>query len=151
VASRDGHLVDVSSLDGYMAQDKMTHYCTSKFAVRGFTESVRAEMLAAGLPVRVTPVHPGGVETNIANAALESAKALGLPTTDDDEKRRTTYDEKLLKMDPAQAAPIIADGVEAGRPRILVGTGAKLVDAVVRLLPSRYPRFAVAMDKRLNR
>jgi NAD(P)-dependent dehydrogenase (short-subunit alcohol dehydrogenase family) len=151
LASRDGHLVNVSSLNGFMAQDQMTHYCASKFAVRGFTESVRAEMLAAGHPVQVSSVHPGGIKTNIANAALESAKELGLPTTEADERRRTTYNEKLLKMDPAQAARIIVGGVEAGRPRILVGNDAKLVDAVVRLLPARYPRLAVALDKRLNR
>jgi NAD(P)-dependent dehydrogenase (short-subunit alcohol dehydrogenase family) len=151
VASGDGHLVNVSSLNGYMAQDQMTHYCTSKFAVRGFTESVRAEMLAAGLPVQVSSVHPGGIKTNIANAAFQSARDLGLPVTEVEEKRRDTYNEKLLKMGPAEAAKIIVGGVEAGRPRILVGNDAKLVDAVVRLLPARYLKLAVAMDKRLNR
>lgn len=151
VASGDGHLVNVSSLNGYMAQAEMTHYCASKFAVRGFTESVRAEMLAASHPVKVSSVHPGGIKTNIANAAMERAKELGLPMTADDEKRRDTYNEKLLKMDPAQAAKIIVGGVEAGRPRILVGNDAKFVDAMVRLLPSRYPKLAVAFDKRLAR
>lgn len=151
VASGDGHLVNVSSLNGYAAQDKMTHYCASKFAVRGFTESVRAEMLAAGHPVQVSSVHPGGVKTNIADAAFERAQELGLPTTEADERRRRTYNEKLLKMDPARAAGIIVGGVEAGRARILVGKDAKFVDAVVRLLPSRYPALAVALERRLHR
>jgi NAD(P)-dependent dehydrogenase (short-subunit alcohol dehydrogenase family) len=151
VASGDGHLLNVSSLNGYMAQNELSHYCASKFAVRGFTESVRAEMLAGGHPVQVSSVHPGGIKTNIANAALEKAKELGLPAGEAEEKRRDTYNAKLLKMDPAQAARIIVDGVEAGRPRILVGNDAKIVDAVVRLLPSRYPKLAVAMDKRLSR
>jgi len=151
IASGHGHLVNVSSLNGYMAQDRMTHYCTSKFAVRGFTESVRSEMLAAGHRVRVSSVHPGGIKTNIANAAMEKARELGLPMTADDEKRRNTYNEKLLKMDPAQAARIIVGGVESGRSRILVGNDAKFVDALVRLLPSRYPTLAVAFDKRLTR
>jgi NAD(P)-dependent dehydrogenase (short-subunit alcohol dehydrogenase family) len=150
VASGDGHLVNVSSLNGYAAQDKMTHYCASKFAVRGFTESVRAEMLAAGHPVQVSAVHPGGVRTNIADAAFARAQELGLPTTEADERRRRTYNEKLLKMDPARAAGIIVGGVEAGRPRILVGRDAKLVDAVVRLAPSRYPQLAVALERRLH-
>jgi NAD(P)-dependent dehydrogenase (short-subunit alcohol dehydrogenase family) len=150
VASGDGHLVNVSSLNGYMAQDQMTHYCASKFAVRGFTESVRAEMLAAGHPVQVSSVHPGGIKTNIANAAFDRARELGLPTTEADVRRRDTYNDKLLKMDPAQAARIIVGGVEAGRPRILVGNDAKVVDALVRLLPARYPKLAVALDKRLN-
>lgn len=151
VASGDGHLVNVSSLNGYMAQNQMSHYCASKFAVRGFTESVRAEMLSGGHPVQVSSVHPGGIKTNIANAALETGRALGLPVTAAEEKRRDTYNEKLLKMDPAQAARIIVGGVEAGRPRILVGNDAKAVDALVRLLPSRYPQLAVAMDRRFNR
>ena len=59
--------------------------------------------------------------------------------------------EELLRMDPAQAARIIADGVEKGRGRILVGQDAKVVDAFVRLLPSRYPRLAVAVEGRLAR
>jgi NAD(P)-dependent dehydrogenase (short-subunit alcohol dehydrogenase family) len=151
VASGDGHLVNVSSLNGYLAQERMTHYCASKFAVRGFTESVRAEMLAAGHAVQVSVVHPGGVRTNIADAAFARAKELGLPTTADDERRRRTYNEKLLKMDPAQAARTIVGGVEAGRSRILVGSDAKVVDAVVRLLPARYPKLAVALEQRLHR
>jgi len=151
VASGDGHLINVSSLNGYMAQDQMTHYCASKFAVRGFTEAVRAEMLAAGHRVKVSSVHPGGIKTNIANAAFDRARELGLPVTDVEERRRDTYNEKLLKMEPAQAAKIIVDGVEAGRPRILVGNDAKFVDKLVRLLPARYPKLTVAFDKRLSR
>ena len=151
VDSGDGHLVNVSSLNGYMAQEDMTHYCASKFAVRGFTESVRAEMLGAGHRVGVSSVHPGGIKTNIADAALAKAKELGMPVTAADERRRKLYNEKLLRMDPAQAATIIVDGVEANRSRILVGTDAKAVDALVRLLPSRYPQLAVALDKRVTR
>ena len=52
IASGDGHVVNVSSLNGYLAQGGMTHYCTSKFAVRGFTEAVRMEMLQRGPPGR---------------------------------------------------------------------------------------------------
>lgn len=150
VASGDGHVVNVSSLNGYMAQGRMTHYCTSKFAVRGFTEAVRAEMLAAGLPVKVTVVHPGGVRTNIADAAHATAVKLGLPVTEDDDRRRRTYNEKLLRMDPAQAARIVVGGVEAGKARVLVGNDAKVVDALVRLLPGRYPRVSLALDRRMS-
>jgi NAD(P)-dependent dehydrogenase (short-subunit alcohol dehydrogenase family) len=148
IESGDGHVVNVSSLNGYMAQPEMTHYCTTKFAVRGFTEALRAEMLAARHPVQVSVVHPGGVKTNIADAALKATKELGLPVTAEDERRRRLYSEKLLRMDPGQAARIIVDGVEAGRARILVGNDAKFVDALVRLLPSRYPRLAVALERR---
>jgi short-subunit dehydrogenase len=148
IDSGDGHIVNVSSLNGYLAQPEMTHYCTTKFAVRGFTEALRAEMLAAGHPVQVCVVHPGGVKTNIADAALKAANELGLPVTAADERRHKLYTEKLLKMDPADAARVIADGVERDRARILVGKDAKFVDALVRLLPSRYPKLAVALERR---
>ena len=148
IASGDGHVVNVSSLNGCLAQPDMTHYCTTKFAVRGFTESLRAEMLAARHPVQVSVVHPGGVRTNIADAALKKAKELGLPVTDDDERRHKLYTKRLLRMDPAQAARIIVGGVEAGRPRILVGNDARLLDGVVRLLPARYLRFVAAVERR---
>ena len=151
IASGDGHVVNVSSLNGYMAQGQMTHYCTSKFAVRGFTEAVRMEMLQAGHPVLVSSVHPGGIKTNIADAAMASARELGLPVTEDDERRHKAYTEKLLRMDPAEAARIIVDGVEKEKARILVGQDAKFVDGVVRLLPSRYPQVAVAAERRFAR
>ena len=151
IASGDGHVVNVSSLNGYLAQGGMSHYCTSKFAVRGFTEAVRMEMLSEGHPVGVSSVHPGGIKTNIADAALTSARELGLPVTEADERRRKAYNEKLLRMDPAQAARVIVDGVEKGRGRILVGQDAKVVDAFVRLLPARYPKVALAVEGRLAR
>jgi short-subunit dehydrogenase len=151
IASGDGHLVNVSSLNGYIAQEGMTHYCASKFAVRGFTESVRAEMLSAELPVAVSCVHPGGIKTNIANAALQSAADLGLPVTEADERRQRIYNDRLLRMDPAKAARIILDGVEARRPRILVGNDAKLVDLIVRLAPAQAVRLSVAAARLLTR
>ncbi len=129
----------------------MSHYVTSKFAVRGFSEAVRADALAQRQPLKVSVVHPGGIKTNIANAALESAEALGMETTDADRRRRDTYNEKLLRMDPARAAEIVVKGVEAGRPRILVGTDAKFVDALVRLLPARAVPLAVSFQRRAYR
>lgn len=150
IASGDGHVVNVSSLNGYMAQGGMSHYCTSKFAVRGFTETLRIEVLQAGHPVGVTVVHPGGIKTNIANSAMSSAKAMGLPVTAEDEARHKAYNEKLLKMDPAQAAETILKGVEQGKPRVLVGNDAKLVDVLVRSLPARYPKALLAAERRLG-
>ena len=142
VASGDGHVVNVSSLNGLMAQPGLSAYCASKFGVRGFTETLRAEMLAAGHPVAVTVVHPGGVKTNIATAAFERGAATR-PNTPADEARMRTYNEKLLKLPADRAATIIVDGVEAGRPRVLVGTDAKLVDLLVRLVPRCYPAALV--------
>ncbi|PKW12236.1 Short-chain dehydrogenase [Streptomyces sp. 1222.5] len=148
IASGDGHVVNISSLNGYLAQPTLSAYCASKFGVRGFTEALRTEMLAGRHPVRVSVVHPGGVKTNIATAALEQARARGLAPTRQQLDRARVYNEKLLKMPAEQAARIIVDGVEAGRPRIRVGTDAKIVDRLVRLAPGRYPQLAVALERR---
>ncbi|MGA9856748.1 MAG: SDR family oxidoreductase [Solirubrobacteraceae bacterium] len=151
IASGDGHVINISSLNGYLAQREMSHYCTSKFAVRGFTETLRTEMLDAGHPVGVTVVHPGGIRTSIADNALEAARALGQPITDADEARRRMYNDKLLRMDPADAAQTIVKGVESGSSRVRVGNDAKVVDLIVRALPAVYPRLMVAFEKRFRR
>jgi NAD(P)-dependent dehydrogenase (short-subunit alcohol dehydrogenase family) len=151
IASGDGHVVNVSSLNGIMAQPGLSAYCASKFAVRGFTESLAIELAAAGAPVKVTVVHPGGVKTNIARAALAHAERSGRPVTDEDRARERLYSEKLLRMPASKAARIIVDGVEAGRPRVLVGADAKALDLLVRALPARWPAVAGAALRRLER
>ncbi|OBA97026.1 acetoin dehydrogenase [Mycobacteriaceae bacterium 1482268.1] len=148
IQSGDGHVVNISSLNGLLAQGSMSAYCTSKFAVRGFTESLRAEMLAARLPVKVTVVHPGGIATNIATSALTEAELEGREITEEQRQRAEAYNEKLLKMSPDRAAGVIVDGVEAGRSRILVGNDAKGVDLLVRLLPRAHPRLVRWWEKR---
>jgi NAD(P)-dependent dehydrogenase (short-subunit alcohol dehydrogenase family) len=147
IASGDGHVVNTSSLNGFFAQGKLSAYVTSKFAVRGFTETLRAEMLAARTPVKVSVVHPGGIKTQISHNAMAYAEQVGIAVTDDDRARAKLYSDKYLKMDPAQAARIIVDGVQKGRPRILVGSDAKVVDVLVRLVPSAAPRLAVLFER----
>ncbi|MCK9898247.1 SDR family oxidoreductase [Frankia sp. AgB32] len=149
IASGDGHLINISSLNGFMAQGELGPYCTSKFGVRGFTETLRIEMLAANLPVRVTVVHPGGVRTNIANAALERARERGEEITEDRVQRTAFYNERFLRLPPERAADIIVRGVEANRGRVLVGNDARLTDLAVRLLPRHYPDLSVRILRRL--
>ncbi|MGC2653445.1 MAG: SDR family NAD(P)-dependent oxidoreductase [Mycobacterium sp.] len=145
IASGDGHVINVSSLNGLMGQASMTGYCSTKFAVRGFSESLRAEMLFNNHPVRVSVVHPGGVKTNIATAALEEAGETG----DEHIRRARVYNEKLLRLPAAKAADIIVAGVAANRPRIIVGNDARLVDLMVRALPRSYPRLSAWWSRRV--
>jgi NAD(P)-dependent dehydrogenase (short-subunit alcohol dehydrogenase family) len=149
IASGDGHVINVSSLNGVMAQAGLSAYCASKFAVRGFTESLALDLAEAGHPVRATVVHPGGVRTNIANAALLSAETAGREITDADRERLRFYNEKLLRMDPARAAAIVLDAVQADRPRVLVGNDARVADALVRALPARWPRLIAPLARRV--
>jgi NAD(P)-dependent dehydrogenase (short-subunit alcohol dehydrogenase family) len=149
VASEDGHLVNISSLNGFMGQAGLSAYCASKFAVRGFTESVRVEMMLAGHRMRVSVVHPGGVKTNIASAALSAAAALRPERAAREAKRAKVYNEKLFKTSAEQAAKTIVNGVESNKERILVGSDATMADVAVRLLPSIYPRLAAAWERRM--
>jgi NAD(P)-dependent dehydrogenase (short-subunit alcohol dehydrogenase family) len=147
IASGDGHVINVSSLNGYMAQDELSAYCATKFGVRGFTETLRIEMLRDKLPVNVTVVHPGGVKTNIATAGLQHAQELGYEVSDHERRRVQAYNEKLLRMPASEAARIIIDGVERDRPRVLVGNDAKILDLIVRTFPVSYTKVALGLNR----
>jgi len=150
VESGDGHVINVSSLNGFMGQPLMTHYCTSKFAVRGYTESLRVEMLESGLPVQVTCVHPGGVKTNISTNTVNYAISEGYELSDAEMARNEAYNERFLKMDPNEAARIILDGVRRNKARVLVGNDARLLDLVTRQLPARYQGLVASASRRMG-
>ena len=115
-------------------------YNASKYAVRGFTEALREEMLVAGHPVGVTAVHPGGIKTAIArNAQVDRLAGPG--------RRRGALRRRLAKMTPERAAEIIVDGILANRPRVLVGGDAKLLDLLVRVTGSGYQRLTTALAR----
>ena len=126
-------LVNVSSIFGIIAPPAQTAYCASKFAVRGFSESLRHELEMAGSPVGVTIVHPGGVRTSISeNARL----AKGLDAADVARERANW--RSLLALAPEKAAEIIAVAIERREPRVLVGQDAKAAALVQRLFPVTY-------------
>jgi NADP-dependent 3-hydroxy acid dehydrogenase YdfG len=134
IASGDGHVVNVSSVFGLFSVPGQAAYNSAKFAVRGFTEALRQEMILAGHPVKVTTVHPGGIKTAIARNATA---AEGL----DPEELAKLFDKKLAMTSPQKAARIILDGVQKNRARVLVGPDAKILDIMVRLTGSGYQRI----------
>ncbi len=126
-------LVNVSSIFGIIAPPAQTAYAASKFAVRGFSESLRHELEMANSPVGVTLVHPGGVRTSISeNARL----AKGLDAADVARERANW--RSLLALAPDKAAEIIAVAIERREPRVLVGQDAKAAALVQRLFPVTY-------------
>ena len=130
---RAAQLVNVSSIFGIIAPPGQTAYCSSKFAVRGFSESLRHELQMSGSPIGVTLVHPGGVRTAISeNARL----AQGLDAAQVQSERANW--RSLLVLDPATAAEVIATGIERRAPRVLVGSDAKGAAIVQRLFPVTY-------------
>jgi short-subunit dehydrogenase len=126
-------LVNVSSIVGIVAPPGQTAYCASKFAVRGFSESLRHELEAAGSPVGVTVVHPGGVRTRIAERARVPADA-----APEEVARQQAVWARLLTLPPEVAAETIVRAVERGQARVLVGRDARQAAWLERLLPVRY-------------
>ncbi|MDN5929543.1 MAG: SDR family NAD(P)-dependent oxidoreductase [Pseudonocardia sp.] len=144
INSGDGHVVNISSLFGLLSVPSQSAYNAAKFAVRGFTESLRQEMLIAKYPVQVTCVHPGGIKTGIARNA---ARGKGF----EDGAAMERFDKQMLRMTPGRAAEVILTGVRRNRARVLVGNDAKVLDILVRLLGSAYQRpFALAAGRTLR-
>ncbi|MBJ8344264.1 SDR family oxidoreductase [Antrihabitans sp. YC2-6] len=138
IASGDGHIVNISSVFGLFSVPTQSSYNAAKFAVRGYTESLRQEMLVAGHPVGVTCVHPGGIKTNIVRNATSS-------TGVEMEALRKLFEEKLTHTSPESAAQTILRGVTSSDSRVLIGLDAKAFDLIVRVLGPSYQRiFATA-------
>jgi NAD(P)-dependent dehydrogenase (short-subunit alcohol dehydrogenase family) len=125
------HIVNTSSLLGFVGAVGQSAYCASKFAVRGFTESLAHEL--AGTNISVTCVHPGFVKTAIA----ESAKR-GEHAGEDLRKESLVRFEKIARTDAQTAAARILRGVENREARVLIGADAKFVDILQRLRPTKY-------------
>ncbi|MDT5283322.1 MAG: hypothetical protein QOJ20_4517, partial [Mycobacterium sp.] len=134
IASGDGHLVNISSLFGLLSVPGQSAYNAAKFAVRGFTEALRQEMMVSGHPVHVTCVHPGGIKTAIARNA-------GAVDGQDARTLAEYFDTKLAKTSPDSAAKSILRAVSRNRPRAVVGLDAKVLDLIVRLVGPGYQRL----------
>ena len=138
IASGDGHVINTSSVFGLFSVPGQAAYNSAKFAVRGFTEALRQEMILAGHPVKVTSVHPGGIKTAIAR---NSTTAEGL----DAATMAEWFDTKMARTSSERAAEIILDGVAKGKAKVLVGADAKILDAFFRVTGSGYQRVLTAL------
>jgi short-subunit dehydrogenase len=130
----EAHIVNLSSIFGIIAPPGQTAYAAAKFAVRGFSESLRHELAMANSPVRLSVVHPGGVATNIAR---NSRPGTGMT----DNARRAQSIERfdaVAKTTPAAAALRIIVGIEKNQPRILIGSDARTMDLLQRFRPGTY-------------
>jgi short-subunit dehydrogenase len=143
-AQREAHIVNLSSIFGIIAPPGQTAYCAAKFAVRGFSESLRHELATANSPVKLSVVHPGGVATNI----VRNSPAGALVT---DNARRVQMIERfeaVAKTTPAAAALRIIAGIEKNAPRILIGNDARYMDLLQRFRPGTY---WAALAKRIEK
>jgi len=131
IASGDGHVINISSVFGLFSVPGQAAYNSAKFAVRGFTEALRQEMVLAGHPVAVTTVHPGGIKTAIARNATAAEGV-------DRDELAKTFNKRMARTSPEKAAQIILRAVRKKNARVLVGVDAKILDVMVRLSGSRY-------------
>jgi short-subunit dehydrogenase len=134
---KEAHIVNVSSVFGFIAPPGQAAYCASKFAVRGFTESLRHELENSN--VLVSCVHPGGVKTNICNDSR-----IGDEADENEKKRVVKFFDKASPTTADEAAETIFKGIKTRNPRILIGKDARQIDKIQRLFPKKY--FAV-MDR----
>lgn len=129
----EGVIVNTSSVFGLVGMPNQSAYCAAKFAVRGFTDSLRQELRGTG--VGAVTVHPGGVDTNIVRNGRVHKDPEGRGRSQEQMAREFAA---VTMTKPAKAAEIIHRGVEAGKARILVGPDAYLFDTLGRLAPTRY-------------
>ncbi|MCB9197836.1 MAG: SDR family oxidoreductase [Flavobacteriales bacterium] len=134
-----GHLVNVSSMGGFMPFPKQTIYGSSKAAIKLLTEGLYAELRST--KVSVTLIYPGAVNTNImSNSGIKSAE--------DEAKSKSEQAGMALAAD--KAATIMIDGIERDKYRVLVGKDAKMLDLVYRLAPRRAIHLIVKQMSKLG-
>ncbi len=128
------HIVNVSSIFGIVAPPGQTAYAAAKFAVRGFSESLRHELQLANSPVRLSVVHPGGIRTNIVRNSRAGSGVL------DNERRAQSIErfDAIAQTSARDAALRIIKGIERNEPRILIGGDARFMDILQRFRPAGY-------------
>src|SRR5579872_5744569 len=128
------HIVNISSIFGILAPPGQTAYAAAKFAVRGFSESLRHELQLEGSPVRLSVVHPGGVKTNIARHSR-----MGNAITDNERRVQSIERFDAIAQTSAEDAALrIIKGIERNEPRILIGNDARFMDFLQRFRPATY-------------
>jgi NADP-dependent 3-hydroxy acid dehydrogenase YdfG len=129
-----GHIVNISSIFGLFGVPSQSAYCASKFAVRGYSDSIRAELRNTN--VKVTVVHPGGIRTNIANSARFKLQGEAVPPR---EEFVANANKLLARTEPADAGEKIVSAIQRDKARLLIGGDALVADIFQRLMPVRFP------------
>jgi short-subunit dehydrogenase len=119
----EAHIVNVSSMFGFIGVPTQSSYCATKFAVRGLSEALWMEL--AESPIGVTSIHPGGVKTHIGRTMRSY----------DDEVRDATLEGLERSRPPEAVAQAIVRAIEGRKLRAIVGAEAYAVEWMKRLLP----------------
>jgi len=132
----EGFIANVSSIFGITGIAYQTAYCSTKFAIRGFNESVRMEMHVESPHIKIHSIHPGGIKTNIAKDSKVAEGMEEIMAKQDDQQLADI--EKAFITSPDKAADVIISGIKSKRERIMIGPDAKKADRLVRLFPEKY-------------
>ncbi|MBW4717376.1 SDR family NAD(P)-dependent oxidoreductase [Saccharothrix obliqua] len=143
VAASQGHIVTFASAFGLVAAPKYGAYNSSKFAIRGFSESLRQEVSSSGHRVAVTCVYPGGVRTPIVRNGLFAAG-------ENPDAVTKSFETRVARTEPEQAAMIVLRGVERRRARVFVGSDARLVAVIARVVGGHYQDLVPALARLLG-
>jgi short-subunit dehydrogenase len=128
----EAHIINMSSIFGIVGVPGQTSYCASKFAVRGFSESLQEEL--TNTPIGVTVVHPGGVATRVVENARTSDEAI---------KSGMVRAFKRHAIHPDEAARHIVEALRKKRPRLVLTREAMIGDLIKRVFPVWGNRFFV--------
>jgi short-subunit dehydrogenase len=137
---KESSLVNISSVFGLFGVPKQTAYCTSKYAVRGFTESLRVELKHSN--IGITCVHPGGIKTNIVRSSIFYNK--------NDKETVISEFDKVAKTSPEKASKAIINAILKKKKRITIGPDAKLIYFFSRLYPNLLEIVASLRLKKLS-
>lgn len=136
------HIANVSSIFGCIAPAGYSAYCASKFAVRGFTESLRRDLASAS--IGVSCVYPGKIRTGFERRG-RVARSAASPA--EDAARAQIEKDAGSTSSASYAADRIVDGIKRGEPRILVGRDAVWLDRFQRAFPVHYDSFLAPLRK----
>lgn len=141
LAQPEAHIVNISSLFGILGIKDQVPYCTTKFAVRGFTEALRMEL--RGTNVATTCVHPGGIDTNIVRNGIH------YDSPDKVDELVDKFHTKAGRTSPREAARQIIDAILTKKEKLLIGIDAKAGDQLARTLPVGYTDIAMRIFERV--
>ena len=133
-------VANTSSIFGIMGFPTQGPYCTAKFAVKGFTESLRLELAAQESNVRTLSIHPGRIFTNIVRNVDHKE---GTVTEAEKEEMAKAFDEGGEGTTAADAAKQIIQSIQKQKPRLLIGSDARFIDRLVRLMPTKYAKMVL--------
>lgn len=135
IARRSGHIVNISSIAGWLGTKGMTSYCAAKYGLRGFSEALAGDL--EEFDVRVSTVYPFFSRTPI----LESDQ-FGYES-----RREVPLD---MATEPSDVVAAIIKGIRANRRHIFPDRTAKQIHYITRFLPWVVPILIRRMDEKIN-